>query len=234
MAEFKVVSLNLRGVHDRWWRREPLVVDGLAAADADIICLQEAATWCLQARWVAWRLGRRAGQKYRVRQARKRGWRGVFEGVAVLSRAPVARHAALGLGSDGRVALRVSTSFDGRALEVVNTHLAHRSTAGEARATQARRLVRWLEGHGGAAVLAGDLNDLPGSEALRAFDGVLTVAHDPGALLGTAPAWERKRVIDYILVSEEVEVVEAGTCLDAPVHGVWPSDHIGLWAKLRI
>ena len=77
MTELTVVSLNLRGIHDRWWKREPLVVAGLAELDPDVVCLQEAATWCFQARWLAWRLSRRTGHEYHVAQARKRGYRGI-------------------------------------------------------------------------------------------------------------------------------------------------------------
>lgn len=233
MPEVKVASLNLRGIRDRWLWREPLVIRGLADLDADVICVQEAATWCLQARWVAWRLGRRSGAKYHVRQARKRGLRGVLEGVAVLSRAPIREHKALGLGS-GRVALRVTLGSEGGGLRVVNTHFAHRSFDGPTRAAQSRMVVRWLEGAAGPVVLAGDLNDTPASDALRAFDGVLNAVHEAETLGGTAPAWVREKVIDYILVSADVTAGDVGTFLDAPVRGRWPSDHIGLWAKVRL
>jgi endonuclease/exonuclease/phosphatase family metal-dependent hydrolase len=231
MPEITVACLNLRGIRDRWRRREPLVVEGLAGLGADVICVQEAATWCLQARWLAWRLGRTRGQKYHVRQARKRGWRGALEGIAILSRLPLGRHDVLDLGG-GRIGLRTSLQPGGAPLVVVNTHLAHRSRDGAVRENQSRALLRWL-GRATPAVVAGDLNDTPESAALRAFEGVWRAAHEPGALAGTAPAWERRRVIDYILVSEAVDVLEAGTFLDAPVNGRWPSDHIGLWAKLR-
>ena len=234
MTELKVVSLNLRGIRDRWLWREPLVIRGFAELDADVICLQEAATWCLQARWVAWRLGRRLRKKYHVRQARKTNWRGILEGVAILSREPIASHAALPLGGGGRVALRVIIPFEGNALRVVNTHFAHRSTHAELRTDQSRAIVRWLESATGPVVLTGDLNDVPESAALRVFDGVLNTVHEAESLGGTAPSWERRRVIDYILVSDTMEVQDAGTCLDAAVNGRWPSDHIGLWARLTI
>jgi endonuclease/exonuclease/phosphatase family metal-dependent hydrolase len=70
-------------------KREPLVVSGLAALDPDVICLQEAVTWCLQARWLAWRLSRRTGRRYHVAQSAKRGYRGILEGLAVISAFPL-------------------------------------------------------------------------------------------------------------------------------------------------
>ena len=230
MPELTVVTFNLRGIHDRWWKREPLVIAGLAALRPDVVCLQEAATWCLQARWVAWRLSRRTGQRYDVRQARKRGWRGVLEGVATLSRHPLNAAAALPLGGSGRVALRTEV----RGLTLANAHLEHRSFASELRRQQLARIVRWLQPGDAPKVICGDLNDIPDSPALGALTETFRSAHGPDlAIPGTSPAWNPHRVIDYVMVVEGVEVLEAGTCLDTPVHGTWPSDHVGLWAKLR-
>ena len=230
-----VVSLNLRGIHDRWWKREPLVVSGLAALNPDIICLQEAATWCLQARWLAWRLSRRTGRRYHVTQAAKRGYRGIFEGLAVISAAPPDSKRRLALGQQGRVAQRVSLSFEGARVTIANAHLDHRGAGSENRVAQAKRIARWLGG-AGSAVLCGDLNDRPESPALEVLTKTFRSAHVEYGfeVKGTAPAWEAGRVIDYILVSNGIRVVGAGTCLDQPVNGTWPSDHVGLWAKLSL
>ncbi len=233
MAEVTVVTLNLRGIHDRWWKREPLVVGGLADLRPDVICLQEAATWCLQARWVAWRLSRATGQRYHVRQARKRGWLGVLEGVATLSRFPLEKHSALGIGGSGRVALRTRVQA-GSGLMVANTHLEHRSHNSELRRAQVRRIVRWLAPLPEPQVICGDLNDVPDSLAVGEFGAGWHTAHVPRETpLYTSPAHEPKRLIDYIMVVERVQVLQAGTCFDKPVNGTWPSDHIGLWARLR-
>ena len=234
-GEFTVVSLNLRGVHDRWWKREPLVVAGLAELSPGIICLQEAATWCLQARWLAWRPSRRTRKRYHVVQARKRGFRGIFEGLAILSVYPASNPRRLALGHQGRIAQRAIVTVDGQPVMVANAHLDHRSEGAENRVAQARRLSRWLESDG-PAVLCGDLNDRPESPALGVLTGRFRSAHIESGfeVSGTAPAWESGRVIDYILVSGPVTVGASGTCLDAPVDGTWPSDHIGLWARLSL
>lgn len=230
-----VVSLNLRGIHDRWLKREPLVVSGLAALNPDVICLQEAATWCLQARWLAWRLSRRTGRRYHVAQSAKRGYRGILEGLAIISAFPLDAKRRLALGEQGRVAQRVTASVDGTELVVANAHLDHRGTGSENRVAQAKRIARWLDGPS-PAVLCGDLNDRPESAALAALTANFRSAHVEHGfeVKGTAPAWESGRVIDYILVSHGVRVVDAGTCLDQPFNGAWPSDHVGLWAKLSV
>jgi len=233
VAELSVVTLNLRGVHDRWWKREPLVVRELAALRPDVVCLQEAATWCLQARWLAWRLSRATGDRYRVRQARKRGWKGIFEGVAIVSRFPLDRPAVLGIGGSGRVAQRAVIRAGGGLL-VANTHLEHRSHNSELRRRQVRRIVAWLGTSELPRVLCGDLNDVPDSPALSELAADWRTAHPAGeAPVYTSPAHEPKRLIDYIMVVEGVEVLEAGVCFDQPSGGVWPSDHAGLWARLR-
>lgn len=234
-AALTVVSLNLRGIHDRWWKREPLVVAGLAELDPDIICLQEAVTWCLQARWLAWRLSRRTGRRYHVAQSRKRGYRGILEGLAIISAYPLASKRRLALGEQGRVAQRVSLDLGGTPLVLANAHLDHRGTGSENRVAQAKRIARWLDGPS-PAVLCGDLNDRPESPALAVLTANFRSAHVEHGfeVKGTAPAWESGRVIDYILVSNGVVVVDAGTCLDQPVNGTWPSDHVGLWAKLDL
>lgn len=230
-----IVSLNLRGIHDRWWKREPLVVAGLAALNPEIICLQETATWCLQARWLAWRLSRRTGRRYGVAQSRKRGYRGILEGLAVISAYPLDGKRRLALGQQGRIAQRVSAAVGSGSLMVANAHLDHRGSGSENRVGQAKRIARWLEG-AGPTVLCGDLNDRPESPALAVLAANFRSAHVEHGfeVRGTAPAWESGRVIDYILVSGGVGVLDAGTCLDEPVNGTWPSDHVGLWATLSV
>jgi endonuclease/exonuclease/phosphatase family metal-dependent hydrolase len=45
------------------------------------------------------------------------------------------------------------------------------------------------------------------------------------------------RCIDYIWVSGAVKVVESGVCFNRPSASdpsIWPSDHAGVWADLKI
>lgn len=234
MASLTVVTINLRGVHDRWWKREPLLVRGLARLSPDVICAQEAATWCFQAHWLAWRLRRTTRRPYRAFHTPKRGRRGLFEGIATLSAVPVAGRASTALGGDGRVAQAVTVVIDGTSLRVVNTHLDHLSHRSELRVAQARRVLDWAYRGKVPALLAGDMNAVPGSEPVAAFSARLRSAHErPGLeLAGTSPAWDARNIIDYVFLGEGLELLDSGVCLDAPVDGVWPSDHVGFWARV--
>ena len=52
------------------------------------------------------------------------------------------------------------------------------------------------------------------------------------------PYWPRiDRCIDYIWVSGPIEVVASGVCFDRACPddaSLWPSDHAGVWADLRM
>jgi len=236
VAELTIATLNLRGAHDSWPRREPLVIDGLAKLRPDVLCLQEAATWCLQAHWVAWRLSHRTGRKYRVSFAPKRGYRGLFEGIAILSALPKKEHRTLALGGSGRVAQRVVLQANANRLVIANAHLEHRSHSAALRGSQVEAILGWLKDSKDPAIIAGDLNDVPESPALAGFaPGFRSVfAGLDVELVGTSPAHDPHRIIDYIMAVEGVEVLDAGKFLDEPRNGRWASDHIGLWAKVRI
>lgn len=236
MPELTIATLNLRGVHDAWLRREPLVIAGLARLNADVICVQEAATWCLQAHWVAWRLSRRTGRRYRVRFARKRGRRGLFEGIAVLSALPTGRQQVLGIGGSGRVAQRVRIGTENVRFTVANAHLEHRSFNGELRGSQVEAILGWLKRAPGPAVLCGDFNDVPESPALAGLTPTFrsVFAGLEVQVAGTSPARAPSRIIDYIFATEGIDVLEAGQFLEQPVDGRWASDHVGLWARVSV
>jgi endonuclease/exonuclease/phosphatase family metal-dependent hydrolase len=231
VTELTIATLNLRELHDRYWKREPLLVAGLRALDADIVCLQEAMTFCAQARLLAWRIGRHGGPRYLVYGARKAGFEGLLEGIALLSRQPLRDHRRVVFGHGRRVA---QSACEPNGLRVVNTHLEH-GADDVPRVRQVQQLLQ-LSDASGPVVLAGDLNATSDSPAMAPLSGrfrsAYAVVHgrEPGH---TAPSWGPGRAIDHILVSPEVEVLEAGTALDAPVNGVWPSDHVAVWAKLR-
>jgi endonuclease/exonuclease/phosphatase family metal-dependent hydrolase len=107
------------------------------------------------------------------------------------------------------------------------------------------------------AIVAGDLNAVPDSDELRLLTGrrpppvpgvVLTdvwpqVRDDPGHTWDRRvpyvedSAWPQRR-LDYVLVSWPRarplgNPVQAFLVGDAPVDGVWPSDHLGVVADLR-
>jgi len=202
------------------------------------------------------------------------------EGVAILSRLPalgtapdVRKYAAqvelttTVAGSryrlpDDRVAMRLRFRTDGGS--DVDFYVAHLTDATEAagngpavRAAQARELARWVgESSGaGAAVVAGDFNDAPESEAIRslveagfvdtyAATGTLPgYTNDRGDLDIESPVASHNQRIDYIFYRQppggDSQIIDARLFGQRPHREpgggwLWPSDHIGVSTALKL
>jgi len=94
------------------------------------------------------------------------------------------------------------------------------------------RFLRGLTSLGGARVYFADAYGLAGDPAGRA-PGATYARRNPYA----APLREPDRRIDYVFVrgpdeGGRGEPLEAALCFDAPVDGVYPSDHFGVVATL--
>ncbi len=240
-ASVVVATLDVRNTADRWPARAPLLVEQLVSLDPDVVGLQEVRRFPDQAR----RIAREAAgdcRRWTVRRAYKTGPKRMWDGVAVLSRLPVTGHARLRLRGESRVALRVTVTLpEGQALDVYVTHLADRDE--EVRCAQARRLLEWMDERPAApAVVVGDLNSRPGSPPIRILSRRLRSAYaevhrsEPPR---TVPPGGTRRggVIDYVLVTERVAVLDAGLAFDRPSPhdaGLFPSDHLGVWATVSV
>ncbi|HTN53947.1 MAG TPA: endonuclease/exonuclease/phosphatase family protein [Anaeromyxobacter sp.] len=138
----------------------------------------------------------------------------------------------------------VEVKFRGEGFRFVSTHLE--SYDGRVRTAQAGELVQALAADAGRVVLVGDLNSLPGTEG----EAVLVQAGfaDVWAAVHPArPGWSccfpedlsqpgtLDQRIDYVLTRGPVGPLEA-VLLGArhQVDGLWPSDHAGLAAELRL
>ncbi len=138
-----------------------------------------------------------------------RRYGGGWSGNAVLSRLPVLRsgNAALPFaeGTIPRGLLRVTVDLDGVPVDVFATHLEHSSPA--ARRRQAREVARTVSRSPRPFVLGGDLNASPDAGALEvlARSGVVDAWTVVGRGDGyTAPAWDPRRRIDYLLSDERL------------------------------
>lgn len=145
----------------------------------------------------------------------------------------------------------------GPALSVAVTHLSAFSRGDGTMPLQVAALAAWMEARraeGRPFVLAGDLNLLPpgddparlGAEAVEYADRPNPVealiprfrsAVPPERLLDPASrtylppgASAPDRVLDYLFVSDDLEVIEAGPLAVEP----WVSDHLPLLARLRL
>jgi len=237
----RLLTLNLRQNLDRWPERLPLVVAALAAADADVIGLQEVALPIRQDHLVAAELNRLAPDRpYAVHTAPKWGDSNP-EAVSLLSRIPVGKHEVLVLPVGGRVAQRIAVDLEGRPLHIVNTHLHHQPYDDESvREPQLRAILGWLGTAEalGSCVVMGDLNATPESSTLRtsrpSLDSALPtgVPTFPTALATGSLASVQ---IGHVLYSPGLLLVSASLVAHHPHPAdpaLYPSDHLGVLAEL--
>lgn len=176
------------------------------------------------------------------------------EGPAVLSRYPIATSEIHDLPRcrkffDPRVALRVVVSLPEGTLPVISTHTSHDEC-------QARRVAEIAEAARGAlpALVMGDFNageSTPWIEALVRERGFLDVFRAANPDRDGATVWqpihvpERRafRRVDYVFVAPgagyATRVVASRVVLDSPRRledgaTLWPSDHYGVLAELRL
>jgi len=159
----------------------------------------------------------------------------------------------------GAIAAHIETP--GGVLPFVTTHLTYQPGGSDIRLDQVRALAGFVAEHAGRCpyppVVTGDLNAEPDSDELRLLGGLLTapavpdlvlldawryaVPGDPGFTWDRRNGYQRYSIIpdsriDYVLLGlpqenrGRVEAVRLGG--DAPVDGVWPSDHFAVIADL--
>jgi endonuclease/exonuclease/phosphatase family metal-dependent hydrolase len=162
----------------------------------------------------------------------------------------------------GRVALHARIAAPGGVLPMFTTHLSYQPGASRVRTEQVRQLAGFMAVHGTDGdyppVVTGDLNAEPDSDELRLLGGLLTAPAVPGLVLVDAwryadpgdPgfSWDRRNGyqansvlpdsrIDYILVGlprrGRGRVESTQLAGNAPVDGVWPSDHFAVVADLE-
>ncbi len=266
MAELTVATLNLfkNPEEGRWPQRAPLVVRQFLEINPDVIGFQEVDHTLDQANWlVTWingELGRRDYLAYHM--TNPRGVSG-FESLATVTRLPVVEHDGLDFLTTDNIAHRVRLKLDGGIfLDFYNTHLywVPSREGGKIRRQQAERLLQWVTIHGGAnhQVIVGDFNAIPTGQTATLMKRTFRSAHEvaqgrdpdhtwPSPLISTVNVMRTFGVpsippgysgtLDYIFVSQGVEVLEAQVAFDRPDAAdetLYPSDHFGLMARLRV
>ena len=250
MTDVTVATLNLFNKVGRWGERCPLVVEQMAVLLPDVIGLQEVDLTIDQGislchlvnsnitdrrRYLAYHMGRPGRAAHAQAQA-------------VMSRLPVEAHEGLDYLSYEGVAQRLRVRVDGGAtLDFYNTHLYFPPEAKEERLVQARRLLEWLDarGGGGAVLVVGDFNAYAGEPAVELMKSRFISAHE--SVHGREPekTWPTPvntfdpsppGALDYIFVTG-AKVIDAGLAFDTPhpLDGqLFPSDHLGVMAKLKL
>jgi endonuclease/exonuclease/phosphatase family metal-dependent hydrolase len=169
---------------------------------------------------------------------------------------------ATGEVAGGRVALHARIAAPGGVLPMFTTHLSYQPGASRIRTEQVRQLAEFMAAHGADGdyppMVTGDLNAEPSSDELRLLGGLLTAPAAPGLVLVDAwryadpgdPGftWDRRNGyqahsplpdsrIDYILVGlprhGRGRVQATRLAGNAPVDGVWPSDHFAVVTDLE-
>jgi endonuclease/exonuclease/phosphatase family metal-dependent hydrolase len=167
-----------------------------------------------------------------------------------------------GPAEEGRVAVYARIDAPGGELPMFTTHLTYGLGRSQVRVAQVRALAGFVAGQAADCayppVVTGDLNAEPGSDELRLLGGLLTAPAAPGLVLVDAwryadPAdpgftWDHRdgyqansplpdSRIDYILVGlprrGRGRVASTQLAGNAPVDGVWPSDHFAVIADLK-
>lgn len=242
-SELAVVTLNICRTRRDWRARRELIVDELAALAPDVIALQEVAVFRRQARWIARAIAKRTGRPYRAWVVRKRGWRGLIEGVAILTWLP-ARIDRTALGGTRVTIAATVTLPNGAVARVYSVHLQHRGENEAVRVAQLSRVIEHARRGGIPAIIAGDCNARPDSPTLGAArDAGYTSAYaaangsEPPKTAPAGPPGTPGNTIDYVLAGRGTTVLAcrlafAQTARSQP--GLFPSDHFGLAARLRV
>jgi endonuclease/exonuclease/phosphatase family metal-dependent hydrolase len=245
----RLVTYNTHhGVGDDGRHDLPRLATVLAAADADVICLQEVdrhfgprSENVDQALLLARALDMQLAWGPAIDEPRPGGQRGEY-GNALLSRLPILVsdvHRLPG-GGEPRCALRTMIELDGGALWVTTTHLSRKS--GD-RAAQAAAVADLHTAPMETGVVVGDFNTSPDAPELAALREKFADAwelanerddrsgwrfwqHDEGH---THPARSPHRRIDQVWVTQGVDVA-AAQVLD----GAGASDHLPLMVDLEV
>lgn len=227
--EITVITYNIQSGFSRgnYWDLER-TAEVIEDSGADIVILQEVDRgWIVtsgndQLRWLSERLG----MPYAWGPASNDNlW-----GNAVLSRFPIASETTTKYESTQnlrRSALSVRLELgDGRAVNIVATHLDNPSGASEARTEQVDQLLDVLDTDQ-PTILAGDFNMAPDNPLIQQVvsSGMTDTAAAMGVDDGTS---EDDRRIDYVFVTSEISIEEARVVeTDA-------SDHKPVVVKVRL
>lgn len=83
-------------------------------------------------------------------------------------------------------------------IRIIGTHLDHTANSPD-RISQAKQINSLLENEKIPTILAGDLNDVPGSETISIFEEKWTSTHDKAAPAFTFPSHAPDKKIDYVM-----------------------------------
>ena len=247
---FRILTINLEQDRKRWAERHELISSELATLRPDIISFNEVCVPIQSAKILRDAITSKTGIFYNLVQQTKVNGLSEIEGEALLTRYPVVETGNLDYQTRDMVALVARVLIDATPVDVYVTHLFMSRGDDALRLFQVQQLLAWVDSRPDAAasIVCGDFNatvEVPSAARMASrFRPTQTI--NPTAFTplsdndGTIshPYWPRMdRCIDYIWVSAGVEVVASEVCLNSPASNdptLWPSDHAGVWADLRL
>ncbi len=259
----KVITINILFELDEWDRRRTLLVNELAAEQADLIALQEANLKENTGIWLAEQLGM---QYIQIVPFQKVSPHGIPYGIAILSRHSFIQQQTLDLQSQGRFAQFVEVAPANQPLVFCNGHYFWHPGTHPERDRQVQRLLDWLEQLPDEmpVVAVGDFNGTPETSAIalmrKHFVSAYAAQHgqEPDSTCPTPLArrnkgkflrhiWRNLKVnhtlipwhgtLDYIFINQHLQVADCRLILTKPASGsrtLYPSDHFGIAADLEI
>jgi endonuclease/exonuclease/phosphatase family metal-dependent hydrolase len=247
---FRVVTINLEQDHKRWTARQKLISAELAALRPDVISFNEVCVPIQSAKILRDAITATTGISYNLVQQTKVNGLSEVEGEALLTRYPLIETGNLDYQTRDMVALVARVLIDATPVDVYVSHLFKSRGADSLRLFQVEQLLAWVDSRRDAAasIICGDFNaavEMPSAARMasrfRPTQTITPTAFTPlsnsdGAI--SHPYWPRMdRCIDYIWVSEAVEVVASEVGLNRPALDdptLWPSDHAGVRADLSL
>lgn len=259
-----VLTLNLWNRAAPWEERLAVIRRGVEALAPDVIALQEAIRFpeygfdqpALVAEAMGYHIahGQPDDGPYPFGNSVLSRWPIAHHEVLLLPR---------GGTDENRCAVLARLETPWGALPFATTHLNWKMHHGHVRVAQVQALVAALTGFTREgdlpAVLAGDFNAEPESDEIRylrghtGLGGECVYFNDCFAAAGdgsrgatfarrnpyAAVSREPDRRLDYVFVRGPDErargaPLASGLCFDEPVHGVWASDHFGVWARIEV
>jgi endonuclease/exonuclease/phosphatase family metal-dependent hydrolase len=197
--------------------------------------------------------GQRAPRRspaYRIKHAAHPDKAPAAAGLGVASLLDPLSHEILDLMSFESIAQRLVFEVEGRRFAFAGTHLHYPVDASGARVRQIEYLLAWLDSHaeGLPLILTGDFNAYadPPEKTVQILKSRFRSAYE--TVHGREPDktwptpvndWDKSPAgtLDYVYVSPEWQVLDAGLCFDKPSPSdpaVYPSDHIGVYARLAL
>ncbi len=245
----RIATLNLEQNHKRWEARRELIAQQVADLHPAMWALNEIYIASQTARWLQRSAARATATKHFLVQQSKAEDDSAVQGEALLSGYPMIETANLDYRSHNCVALVARFEIAGKLLDLYVTHLIAAKVEDSARQDQVSKLLQWIRTRDDAdcSIVCGDFNAAPDQPSIRLMSSIyrptqnqptaFTPLRDSGGA-ATHPEWPRfDRCIDYIWISESIQLRASGLCFNQPAKDdpqLWPSDHVGVWADLEI